>query len=343
MARLVLTIGDPTGIGPEVMARALADAPPRPLRSDVLLIGDAAVWKDAQRIAHVHLPAVRADRPGPITDDGVPFLDLPPADRSWRLGAMSPAAGRAAAGWLEHAAKMALDGFADGVVFAPLNKQAIIRAGYRVRDEYDLCAALAHVADHDEVNVIPHPADPRATDPGTGRLLWVTRATSHVALREVPGLLTVERVLRTIRLAHRVATGSGAAPLRIGVAAFNPHAGEGGLLGDEEVRVIRPAIEAAQQEGIAVSGPLPADHIFRQAQAGAWDVVIAMYHDQAQIATKLLGFARGVSVGVGYPFILATPSHGTAFDIAGKGMADAGPMRQAILLAERLAEAGTRS
>lgn len=140
----------------------------------------------------------------------------------------------------------------------------------------------------------------------------------------------------------RGASGATVAP-RIGVAALNPHAGEGGLLGDEEVRIIRPAIEAAAAEGIAASGPHPADHVFRRARAGDFDVIVSMYHDQAQIATKLLGFDRGVSVGVGYPFVLATPSHGTAFDIVGTGRADPGPMLQALRIALRLAAVRDRA
>ncbi|MDR7484629.1 MAG: 4-hydroxythreonine-4-phosphate dehydrogenase PdxA [Armatimonadota bacterium] len=329
MARLAVTVGDPAGIGPEVLVKTLAAwAPP-----EVLVIGDAATWAAAQRIAGVTVPARPADRPGPASA-GVPFLDLPPADRSWRLGEMSPAAGRAAAQWLEHAVRLALDGAADAVVFAPLNKEALMRAGYPVRDEYDLVASLAGAAEHDEVNVIPHP--------GGGDLLWVARVTSHAALREVASLLSMDRVLRTVRLAHRVAAAAGTRAPRIGVAAFNPHAGEGGLLGDEEIRVIRPAVEKAAAEGIDASGPHPADHVFRRARAGAFDAVVAMYHDQAQIATKLLGFERGVSVGVGYPFVLATPSHGTAFDMAGTGVADPSPMAQALRLAWRLADAGFR-
>ena len=339
MARLAVAIGDPAGVGPEVLARALERAAhaARPLQ--VLLVGDAGAWAEAQRIAHVELPATPADNPGPLVRDGVPFLDLPSAERSWTLGQMSPAAGRAAAQWLERAVRLALDGLADAVVFAPLNKQAIIRAGYAVRDEYDLCASLARVEDHDEMNVIPHPAGDRAGSD----LLWVARATSHVALRDVPRLLTTEGVLRAIRLAHRTAASAGAHSPRIGVAALNPHAGEGGVWGDEEGRVIEPAIAAAAAEGIAVTGPHPADHIFRRARVGDFNVVVSMYHDQAQIATKLLGFERGVSVGVGYPFVLATPSHGTAFDIVGKGIADAGPMAQALALANRLADTRTAS
>ncbi len=330
MARLAVVIGDPTGIGPEVTAKALADA--RGL--EVLLVGDLQVWEDAQRLAGVTLTAVSADRPGPITASA-PFMHLPPADRTWRHGEMSPSAGKAAAAWLERAVRLALDHTVDGIVFAPLNKQAIIRAGYPVRDEYELCASLAGSREHDEMNVIPHPARADA-------LLWVARATSHVRLRDVPARLSIDAVLRTIRMAHRVAVSAGQAAPRIGVAAFNPHAGEGGLLGDEESQIIAPAIRAAGAEGIHASGPHPADHIFRLARAGQLDVVVSMYHDQAQIATKLLGFERGVSVGVGFPFVMTTPSHGTAFDIAGKGTADARPMRQALAVASQLAARNRR-
>lgn len=329
MVRLAVVMGDPAGIGPEVLVRALAEG----IRSEILLVGDASVWEEAQRVAGVALPARPADRPGHLGPAGVPCLDVPPPDRAWAPGQLSPAAGRAAVRWLETAVRLALDGCADAVVFAPLNKEAIMRAGFSVRDEYDLCAALARVEEHGEMNVIPHPAGTTAG----GDLLWVARATGHVSLRDVPELLTVERVLRTIRMAHRVTVRAGASSPRIGVAALNPHAGEGGLLGDEEGRVIRPAIEAAVEGGISASGPHPGDHIFRRARNGDLDVVVAMYHDQAQIATKLLGFERGVSVGAGYPFVLTTPSHGTAFDIAGRGIADQRPMRQALVLAERLA------
>lgn len=334
MSRLAVVIGDPTGIGPEVLAKALAAG----LATNVLLVGDLQVWEEAQRIAQVKVPAKSASLPGPVTREGVPFLEVPVRERAWKLGTMSPAAGRAVAEWLKEAVRLTTDGVADAVVFAPLNKQAIIRGGHRVRDEYELIASFVHVDDHDEVNVIPHPAGDSL--PAGEGLLWVARATSHVPLRDVPGLLTRDRILRTIKLAHRVAKSGGTASPRVGVAALNPHAGEDGTMGDEEARVIRPAIEAAAAEQIDASGPYPADQIFRMARAGRFDAVVAMYHDQAQIATKLLGFDRGVSIGIGYPFITVTPSHGTAFDIAGKGLADPQPMIQALKLADQLVRAG---
>jgi 4-hydroxythreonine-4-phosphate dehydrogenase len=222
MSRLAVVIGDPTGIGPEVLAKALAAG----VNADVLLVGDFQLWEEAQRIAQVKVPAKSASRPGPVTPEGVPFLEVPVSERAWKLGTMSPAAGRAVAEWLKEAVRLTTDGVADAVVFAPLNKQAIIRGGYGVRDEYELIASFVHVDDHDEVNVIPHPAGDSL--PAGQGLLWVARATSHVPLRDVPQLLTQQRVLRTIRLAHRVAMAAGAASPRVGVAALNPHAGEDG-------------------------------------------------------------------------------------------------------------------
>ncbi|MDR7529052.1 MAG: 4-hydroxythreonine-4-phosphate dehydrogenase PdxA [Armatimonadota bacterium] len=330
LVRLAVTVGDPSGIGPEVLAKALL--PPLPCR--LVVVGDREVWDDAQRVSTVRVPALPATRPGLYGPAGVPMREVPVPDRSWGAGAVSAAAGHAAVTWLEDAVRLALAGEADAVVFAPLNKQAIRLAGYAVRDEYELCAALAGVTDYDEVNAIPHPAEP------DGALLWVARATSHVPLRDVASTLTVARVARAIRRAHAVARAAGASVPRIGVAALNPHAGEGGTLGDEEVRIIRPAIEETAADGIQASGPHPSDHIFRLARSGRFDAVVTMYHDQAQIATKLLGFEHGVSVGVGFPFVMTTPSHGTAFDIVGAGTADPRPMRAALALAVRLATAG---
>jgi len=326
LARLAIAMGDPSGIGPEVLAKALA----QPLDCPHVVIGDRDVWTRACQVVGADLSLAPAD--GPARRPGaIPFLQVDPPVTGWVAGRASEEAGRTAAAWLQAAVQLALSGLADAVVFAPLNKQALRLAGFGVSDEYELVARLAGVAEHDEVNVIPHPA-------GSG-LLWVARATSHVPLREVPSLLDEQRVLRAVRLAHCMARRGGSQQPRVGVAALNPHAGEGGTLGDEEVRLLLPAIRKAQDEGLAVSGPYPADHIFRIARSGALDAVVALYHDQAQIATKLLGFDRGVSVGVGYPFVMTTPSHGTAFDLVGTGRADPRPMRQALELAAILASA----
>ncbi len=330
MPKIVVALGDPSGVGPEVVVKALAGG----LACPYLVVGDAAVWEEACRVARVGLGTAPAAEPA-AREHAVPFLQVDPPSRGWTVGRPSAEAGRAAAAWLEAAVRVALAGRADAVVFGPLNKQALRLAGLAVRDEYEFVAQLAGSAEHDEVNVIPHPA-------GTG-LLWVARATSHVPLREVPALLNEERVVKAIRLVHRMAQRAGNPWPRVGVAALNPHAGEGGTLGDEEVRILQPALRRAQAEGLAASGPYPADHVFRIARTGALDAVVALYHDQAQIATKLLGFDRGVSVGTGYPFVMTTPSHGTAFDIVGTGQANPGPMRQALELACALASAAQAS
>lgn len=289
------------------------------------------MWAEACRVAGLQIMPLPAVTPTTIPGR-VPFLQVDPPTRKWPSGRASAEAGAAAVKWLEAAVHLALSGRADALVFAPLNKQALRLAGFSVRDEYELVAHLTNSPEHDEVNVIPHPA-------GAG-FLWVARVTSHVPLREVAGLLNEGRVLRALRLVHRMAVVTGHPAPRVGLAALNPHAGEGGTLGDEEVRILLPAIRKAQEERLAVFGPYPADHIFRVARTGALDGVVALYHDQAQIATKLLGFEQGVSVGVGYPFLLTTPSHGTAFDIVGTGLADPRPMRQALEIALALASPG---
>ncbi|MCZ0952412.1 MAG: 4-hydroxythreonine-4-phosphate dehydrogenase PdxA [Rhodospirillaceae bacterium] len=163
------------------------------------------------------------------------------------------------------------------------------------------------------------------------------RVTSHVSLREALDLITPERIARVVRLADRTLAGMGKARPRLGVAALNPHGGDEGLFGDEEIRIIAPAVRRLQAEGLRVTGPIPADTIFLRARDGEFDAVVMMYHDQGQIATKLLGFDKGVTVQAGQPLVITTPAHGTAFDIAGQGRADAQSMEYALRLAARLA------
>lgn len=325
MARVVVAMGDPSGVGPEVLVQALERAG----NQAYLVVGDRRVWEKACAVTGVSLLPVASEAPTRC-EGSVPFLQVDPPSLGWVVGRPSAEAGLAAAAWLQAAVRLALAGLSDAVVFAPLNKHALRLAGLTVRDEYEFVAHLAGVQHHDEVNLIPHPR-------GNG-LLWVARATSHVPLREVPSLLDEGRVLHAIRLAHGMARRAGHPDPHVGVAALNPHAGEGGTLGDEEVRILAPAILAAQRDGLRVSGPYPADHVFRIARSGTLDAVVALYHDQAQIATKLLGFEHGVSVGVGYPFVMTTPSHGTAFDLVGTGRADPRPMRQALELAATLVD-----
>jgi len=202
-------------------------------------------------------------------------------------------------------------------------KQALQEAGSPYPDEHHLFASWTGATEFGEMNVLGE--------------LWTARVTSHIALAQVAALLTGERVLKAIRLADRTLHRAGYAAPRIAVAALNPHGGEGGLFGREELDIIGPAVAAAQAEGIGAEGPYPADTIFLRARRGAVDAIVCMYHDQGQIAMKLLGFDRGVTVCAGLPVVLATPAHGTAFDIAGQGVANPGALGEAIRVAARLA------
>jgi 4-hydroxythreonine-4-phosphate dehydrogenase len=213
----------------------------------------------------------------------------------------------------------------DAMVYAPLNKQAMKMAGMKAEDELHYFAGiLGHTGTISEINVCGE--------------LWTSRVTSHVPLRFVADLITGERIEAVARLLHRAIAAAGTEQPRIAVAGVNPHAGEGGHLGTEEIDLIAPSVERLRADGMQVTGPLPADTLFIAARRGDFDGVVTMYHDQGQIALKLMGFERGVTVAGGLPVVIATPAHGTAFDIAGKGIADPGAMKSAFLLACRMAE-----
>jgi len=221
---------------------------------------------------------------------------------------------------------MALAGKLDGICFAPLNKMALHRGGWDFQDEHQMFAKLTgHVGVSGEMNVIPEFA--------------TFRVTSHVALRKAIDLISPQRIADVVRLADRTLRAMGHGTPRIAVAALNPHGGENGLFGDEEIRIIRPAVEDLRASGLGVTGPVPADTLFLRAKRGEFDGVVMMYHDQGQIATKLLGFRKGVTVTAGLQTVFTTPAHGTAFDIVGQGKADPGGLEYALRLAAKLASA----
>lgn len=239
------------------------------------------------------------------------------------LGKVSIAAGRYALDSLRLGAEAIARREIDAFVYAPLNKQAMKLAGMEDEDELRYFArTLDHTGYCSEINICGE--------------LWTTRVTSHVPLRAVAGLITADKVSDATRLIHRALRANGVAKPRIAVAALNPHAGEGGLLGTEEADEIAPGIAKARAEGIDARGPFPADTVFVAAHRGDFDAVVTMYHDQGQIATKLIGFDRGVTLLAGMPAPVTTPAHGTAFDIAGKGCASAGPIQEAFAIAVRM-------
>jgi 4-hydroxythreonine-4-phosphate dehydrogenase len=248
-----------------------------------------------------------------------------------RPGEESAAGGRAAYDALVRAVEAAKQGQVDAVATAPLSKRAFAMAGLPWKGHTDL---LAHLCGVEHVRMLFY-----APAHGDRRALCVTLATVHVPLAEVPLLLSTPGVARTIRMTADWLMGLGMKAPRVALAGLNPHAGEAGLLGHEEETVLRPAVAAARADGVAASGPFPADTIFVRATRGEFDAVVACYHDQGLIPVKLLAFGEAVNVTVGLPIIRTSVDHGTAFDIAGRGVADHGSLVAAIELAARLARA----
>jgi len=283
--RVAITVGDPSGIGPEVAAKAAADP----------------------RVLQVCEPVVYA----------------PPSGSTFAPGVLSGEAGRAAHDVIVRAASDAMDGKVQAIATAPINKEAFRLAGLRWAGHTDL---LAHLTGARRVAMMFY-----------SERLIVVLVTVHIPLAEVPQALTRERVEQTITLTAETIPLFTKVPPRIGVAGLNPHAGEHGLFGAEEERAIGPAIAACRARGIDVSGPHPADTIFVRATRGEFDVVIACYHDQGLIPVKLIAFGQAVNVTLGLPIVRTSVDHGTAFDIAGKGIADPESMIAAVLLAARLA------
>ncbi len=302
-------MGDAAGVGPEVVVKALA--------SGALASSPAPLLVGAERVFR---PLLERITPRPA------FRLIEPAGLPDRLpapGRVDPDWGRAAMLCLEEAVRLIRSGEGSALVTAPLNKEGIHRAGYPFQGHTDF---LAHLA-----------GSPRHAMMLAGGTIRVILATVHIALRDVAAALNVEGIADKIRLAHEYLPAFGCPAPRIAVAGLNPHAGEGGAFGREEIEVIAPAVEICREEGIAVSGPLPPDTLFHRLHRGEFDAAVTMYHDQGLIPLKMIAFEEGVNITLGLPFIRTSPDHGTAYDIAGKGTADPRSMIAAIKLAEQLA------
>jgi 4-hydroxythreonine-4-phosphate dehydrogenase len=307
---LAITLGDPAGIGPEIVLKALAHADvferARPLViGDSRVLAQAAPWvgQEAPTFERVDDPRAGLYRPGTV-----PVLDLGNADpATFAIGVESAAAGRAAVEAVFAGCDLCLEGRADAIVTAPLNKAAMHMAGFTYPGHTELLAERTGAG--------------KITMLLTGPNLRVVHVSMHVGLVEAIARITRERVLDTIHLAAQACRALGIAEPRIAVAGLNPHASEGGLFGNQEAEHIQPAIEAARAEGMNVSDPQPPDTVFLRATKGHYDIVVAMYHDQGHIPMKLLAFDSGVNVSIGLPIIRTSVDHGTAFDIAGTGVA----------------------
>jgi 4-hydroxythreonine-4-phosphate dehydrogenase len=323
---LGLMLGDCTGIGPEQCARVLAD---RRLAdaARLVVVGDSRVLAQGARDAGVTFEwrTYAANEPFDWTADEVPIVDLGNLDPATiPRGAVSAESGRISGETLAFMIEMANMGMIDGICFAPLNKAALHAGGWKFNDEHQMFAHLTkHQGFFGEFNVLDNK--------------WMSRVTSHVSLRQALEQIDPTRIDNALTLAHETMRGAGFAKPRIAVAALNPHGGENGLFGREEIEIIAPAVEKAAARGIACKGPFPADTVFIRGFSDEFDGVLSMYHDQGQIATKLKGFNRGVTVSGGMPVVFTTPAHGTAFDIVGRGVASTGALEQAVRLGARLA------
>jgi 4-hydroxythreonine-4-phosphate dehydrogenase len=326
---VAVTFGDASGIGPELAAKLLA-RPEALAAARIVLVGDAWVWERGQQIAGTST-AVRTIRDWRQARDGdAPMLlEMPTVSQADIAPAqVTAAAGRGARAALTACLDAAKRGDIDAICFAPLNKLAMKKGGMDFEDELHFFADYLGVTDYFcEFNTL-----------GT---LWTSRISSHIPLADIPKYVTGDRIKAAARLTYRTLKQAGFAQPRVAVAALNPHGGEGGTCGREEIDIIEPAVKDLNAEGLPVQGPYPADTIFLKARDGQLDSIVTMYHDQGQVAVKLLGFSRGVTVQGGLPIPITTPAHGTAFDIAGQGRASAEAMTQAFLLAAKLGS-GTR-
>jgi 4-hydroxythreonine-4-phosphate dehydrogenase len=323
---LALTMGDCTGIGPEITARMLAEDRMRD-QARIVLIGDRRVLARGESHAGVTVPTRSYDEPLAVdwADDAIPLIDMGNTDPDlFPSGQVSAEAGRLSGDTLARAIEFARQGQVQAISFAPLNKRAMFDGGWKFPDEHKMFAhLLGHKGYFSEMNVL---------DPW-----WMFRVTSHVALRDVADAITETSIRNAVELAVTTMRKAGIERPRLAVAALNPHAGENGLFGTEEIEIIRPTVEAMARQGYGVGGPFPSDTVFLKAFAGAYDGVLSMYHDQGQIATKLKGFNKGVTVTAGLSTIFTTPAHGTAFDIVGTGQASSSALEAAVTMAARLA------
>jgi 4-hydroxythreonine-4-phosphate dehydrogenase len=331
---VAVTMGDPAGIGPEVVRKALAD--PRIKRvCSPLVLGD---WEVLRRVSKAKTSSAQLVcwQPGrallPLLQShcaGVVCSLSSLSKGQSRPGRPTKAGGHAAYRYIAVAAKLALSGVADAMATAPISKSILKDAGYNYPGHTELLAELSRT--------------PECRMMLIGKKLRVVLVTGHIAFTQVARDLSRDGIATTLELAHRSLRDLfGIQRPRIAVAALNPHGGEAGIFGDQEAKTIRPAVQASKRKGIQAFGPFPADSLFYQAARGDYDAVVCMYHDQGLIPLKLHHFFGGVALTLGPPFIRTSVDHGTAYDIAGKGKADASSMKEAILLAARLAQQNSK-
>jgi len=330
MKPVLVTMGDAAGIGPEIIVRAFE----RGALAGCVVLGDASVLRRAVAVNGAVMVAV-LDAPADLAavpPGCLPVLvpaGLPAGLAALPHGVIDGRNGAAAARCIEAAVRWVQSGAASAIVTAPIHKEALAAAGVPYPGHTEMLQALA--------------AAPGATPPPVRMMLAndelrVVLVTIHLALRKAIDAVTFDAVLQTLHIAHRAAAAWGQQRPRMAVAGLNPHAGEGGLFGDEELQIIGPAVQAARAAGLDVQGPFAPDTVFMRARRGEFDLVVAMTHDHGLIPVKYLGVEHGVNVTLGLPFVRTSPDHGTAFDIAGQGLADPASLIAALQMARRLAD-----
>ena len=329
---IALVQGDPGGIGPELMVKLLSDEEVRE-RASIIVIGEPSVIQRGEsvtghQITRDHVSAIDKEN----LNAQLLHIDLDvPGIADVPLAKVSSEGGQSSLLGLTKAFELAKTGTVDGVCFMPFNKESMHLGGNPYMDE------IGFARDYFGVET-------RASEFNIANGMWNGRVTSHVPMKDVASLLNRERICESIELAHNTLRLAGYDRPRIAVAAYNPHAGEGGLMGREEIDIIQPAVETMRERQMKVDGPFPADTLWLKVRDGHYDVVVTMYHDQGQIAIKLLGFDQGVSMLAGLPVPVTTPAHGTAFDIVGQNIANITPARNAFMMvcdiADSLADGG---
>ncbi len=324
---VAVTMGDASGIGPEIIVKAFQNAEIQNI-SRTIVIGDARIMKSALKFAKDHsidINPIKDVQEARFARGVIDVLDLANLEPSKvKIGQICAPCGKAAIEYLEKAIKLAMGKDIDAIATAPINKEAIRKAGYRFAGHTELLAKRTKTKNYAMMFV---------SDP-----FWVMLVTTHLPLNKVSKAINKKKVLQTIKLANEFLYNIRGKKPKIGVAGLNPHAGEGGIFGNEEKKAIKPAVEEAKKMGINVRGPISPDGIFYLAKSGLFDIVIAMYHDQGLIPLKLLSFNKSVNVTVGLPIIRTSVDHGTGFDIAGKGWANPASLIEAVKVAAHFAK-----
>ena len=315
--RIAIVPGDPSGIGPELIAKLLDDVGVMDA-ANIILVGDSHLWLQGAEQAGLPVILNTITETDIANQEGTHHIEMSTIEPSdIQIATITIASGRSSLRCLDKALDLAQAGLVDGVLFAPFNKAAMTSAGLNAEDEHIYMARyLGFDGYHSEINVLDD--------------LMTTRVTSHIGLKDVAANINQDGILQAVNLANDTLRLAGKKYPIIAVAALNPHAGDNGKFGREEIDILEPAIAKAQANKINVTGPWPSDTIFLKAKRGEVDAIVTMYHDQGQIAIKLLGFERGVTLAGGLPIPVATPAHGTAFDIAGKNEANVSATRQAF-------------